>query len=134
MENRCQQEIVELHQFFQDWFTGVLLADDAAFARFSQVLGDTFIIISPDGRALSRNPLLESLRGMHGAHKGQRIWIENVQLRHQADNLALVTYEEWQEVAENKTGRLSTVLFQVKPDTPNGLEWLHVHETWLPAP
>ena len=30
------------------------------------------------------------------------------------------------------TGRVSTAVFRERADTPNGLAWLHVHETWLP--
>jgi hypothetical protein len=28
-------------------------------------------------------------------------------------------------------GRLSTALFRERDDTPNGVEWLHVHEVWI---
>jgi hypothetical protein len=47
-------------------------------------------------------------------------------------DILLVTYEEWQQSGDQTTARLSTALFRDKPDAPNGLEWLHVHETWLP--
>ena len=63
-----------------------------------------------------------------------RIWIEGFQLRLVSGNLALATYEEWQEVEGQVTARLSSALFQRKENTPNGLVWLHVHETRLPKP
>ena len=31
-----------------------------------------------------------------------------------------------------ETARLSTVSFRQQPNCFNGLEWVHVHETWLP--
>ena len=46
---------------------------------------------------------------------------------------AVATYEEWQrnalasEPANN--GRIASVLFA----TSDALQWVHVHETWLPA-
>ena len=46
------------------------------------------------------------------------------------DELALATYEEWQEIDGKINARLSTVLLRAKADAPNGVEWLHVHETW----
>jgi hypothetical protein len=77
--------------------------------------------------------LLAQLRAAHGSRPGWRIWIERPALRFREAGLAAATYEEWQRSADGAvTGRLSTVVFRALPGTPNGLAWLHVHETWLP--
>ena len=52
-------------------------------------------------------------------------------VRSVSDKLALATYVEWQEVEGQTNSRLSTALFRGKVGTPNNVEWLHVHETWL---
>ena len=133
MESRCSREVQELHQFFQDWFTAALPDEDSSFARFSNVVADGFAIITPEGRTLERDLLLTGLRGAHGSWAdGGRIWIENLNVRRTVGDLALVTYEEWQESEGQTRGRLSTALFRESAVTPNGVEWLHVHETWLP--
>lgn len=136
MESRCRLEVEELHQFFQDWFNAASSNEDAVFERFSDVLGERFAIITPDGRKVERGPLLDGLRGAYGRWRsiegGGRIWIENFDLRHVEAETALATYEEWQQEGDGKRGRLSTVLFRRKNGTPNGVEWLHVHEVWLP--
>ena len=137
MEDKCRQEVLDLHQFFEDWFMGRLADDDKSFARFSSVMDDTFRIVSPAGTMTPIPALSKGLRGAHGAwDKGGapvgRIWIENVDVRLLSDTLALVTYEEWQEQAQPAKGRQSTALFEVDVNTPNGVRWLHVHETWLP--
>lgn len=46
-------------------------------------------------------------------------------------DIALVTYEESQSRDGDKRVLFSSALFRDKEGTPNGLEWLHVHETWL---
>ena len=46
-------EIVELHQFFVDWFCGTLPQTEATFHRFSGVMADEMHIISPDGQILA---------------------------------------------------------------------------------
>jgi hypothetical protein len=46
--------------------------------------------------------------------------------------LCLVTYEEWQHLSGTASGRISSAWFRARSDTPHGVEWLHVHETWLP--
>ena len=124
-------EIVELHQFFVDWFTGKLSHSESGFARFAEVIADGFTIISPQGVMTERDSLLKSLYNAYDQQPGIRIWIENVQLRHRDGNILVVTYEEWQAVNDKQTSRLSTVVFREKVDVPNDLEWLHVHETWM---
>jgi hypothetical protein len=136
MEQRCSDEVVQLHQFFQDWFNGVLPPTDEAFDRFSSVMGERFIIISPSGELTEREELLERLRAAHGIWREMsrpgRIWIENLQVRHQVGDQVLVLYEEWQEIEGESRGRLSTALFRRREGTPNAVEWIHVHEVWLP--
>ncbi len=133
MDEQGRKEVEELHQFFQDWSTGHLDASDSSFERFSKVMADGFEIISPGGGRMTRVEILARVREGHGSSKGTsfRIWIQNYRSRPIGNGLLLVTYEEWQDTDGEKRGRISTAVFQPKSDTPNGLEWLHVHETWL---
>ena len=131
-------EISDLHQFFQEWFNGVLPPTAEAFARFRQVMADHFHIIWPDGRALDLPPLSEALFQRHHSHAADqpiRIWIQNTAVRHTTPQTVLATYEEWQQIGNQPSyGRLSTVLFQRQAKAPHGLIWQHVHETWLTPP
>jgi hypothetical protein len=45
--------------------------------------------------------------------------------------MLLATYEEWQVIEGETRGRLSTALFRNREGTPNGIEWVHLHETWM---
>ena len=47
-------------------------------------------------------------------------------------DLHLLRYQEWQERDGRSTGRLSSAVFRDRHDAPNAVEWLHLHETWLP--
>ncbi len=140
METACRQEVLDLHQFFQDWFRGELPQTDEAFDRFSGVMDDSFHIVSPGGRKTAIEPLRAGLRSAFGSWRpasveseGSRIWIENTQFQALNEDLSLVTYEEWQKNEGPAKGRLSTAVFRRDPEAPNGVRWLHVHETWLPA-
>ncbi len=81
---------------------------------------------------LSLAQLATGLRAGHGSNPEFRIAIRNVTVRHVTDDHILATYEEWQRNAlasePPDNGRISTVLF----DRSEPLQWLHVHETWLP--
>lgn len=127
----CVREIMELHDFFQAWFTGSLRNDSEQFRRFADVMDEAFTIIAPDGVLTELSWLTERLQKAYGHYAGIRIWTENHRLLYRYGDLALCTYEEWQETPELTTVRLSSVLFQRDKQTPNGLRWIHVHETWL---
>jgi hypothetical protein len=146
MEQACEAEVRELHEFLVEWMTGVLPRTPEAYERFAKVIADDFVIINPGGALTERTSLIDDLEAAYGVHaeppnpdrgnigepKDFRIWIENCRCRHQEGGLSLVTYEEWQQMSGAVTGRLSTALFRSCGGTPNGVEWLHLHETWLP--
>ncbi len=138
MEEQCRLEVVELHQFFQDWFNAALESSDESFARFADVIDEDFVIISPNGVMTARGPLVDRLRKSYGGSKtgegdtGARIWIENYRLHRVAGDLAVVTYEEWQDLGGEVRGRLSSAVFGRREGTPNGVVWLHLHEVWMP--
>lgn len=136
MANRAEKEVVDLHQFFEDWFNGKLDNNETEFDRFDAVMAADFEIINPAGVSSSRAGIIDRLQGSHGFQSGatepMRIWIENVRSRALSGELHLVTYEEWQETEGVTRGRLSTAIFSNKAGTPNGVQWHHVHETWLP--
>ncbi len=130
----CRTEIEQLHRFFEQWFTGRLPREDAELKRFSAVIADSFEMITPDGAAVSRADLMKRIPEAHGKYADEafRIEIKNVAVRPLADELFLATYEEWQEHKEQRRGRRSSAVFRRKTETPNGVEWLHLHEVWLP--
>ena len=134
MNHPCHNEVADLHRFFEDWFTARIENSQENFARFSGVIADGFEMISPDGRTTDRNSLMSRLRSARGTYRDGsfRIWIENCRTRPLNDNLHLVLYEEWQERDGRSTGRLSSAVFRDRHDAPNAVEWLHLHETWLP--
>lgn len=131
MKEQCRREILDLHQFFEAWFAGRLPETDEAFARATVALGESFVLVSPNGRLTDGHTLMDGLRGEHNGRSQFRIWIEKFQLQQQHGDIAIVTYEEWQEIGTTITSRLSSAVFQQDPTAPNGVKWLHVHETWV---
>lgn len=127
-------EIVDLHAFFEGWLGGALPNSDEVFARLPDTMAEGFALVGPDGRLRERGDVLAWLRPAHGSRPGWRIWIERPQLRLAHGDILCCTYEEHQAGGGHTNARLSTVLFRARPGAPNGLEWLHVHESWLGAP
>ncbi len=100
--------------------------------NFTVKKGECFVIIGPNGELTERESLLHGLRNAYKSRKVVKIWIENFQTYRREGDLIITTYEEWQQGCDDSVNaRISTAIFQEKPDTPNGVMWLHVHETWL---
>lgn len=134
MEDIIISEIQALHQFFQDWFTGSIAETEANFARVTSVLHPHFCLVAPDGQLSDRATVLRWIWKGYGTRPDFQLWAEQTVLRHRTNQLALATYEEWQQTPGSQTVRLSSALFQRRLDAPHGVEWLHVHETWLRPP
>ena len=126
MHERCRTEVAELHRFFERWLSG----ETEDFARCEAALADGFTMIGPDGRLIDRPTLMANLSAAHKARR-VRIEIRNFDGREIGDGLFLATYEEWQSRDSGSRGRKSTALLAEHPAAPNGVSWLHVHETWL---
>lgn len=133
-ENRCHEEVVELHKVIEGWFAGTLPDTDSAFLEFSDAMADDFEIISPTGSRSDRNAIIGSLRTAYGVRESAfSIAIKNIRTRLLIPPLALLTYEEWQFENGHETARLSTVLLREDPGAPRGISWVHLQETWLPG-
>jgi len=131
----AEREVRAFHEFLEDWLTGRLPEDDGD--RADAVIPDDFEILSPTGERRSGSTLRADLRGARGAFADSdpafEIRIGSFRRRDERERTCLVTYEEWQRVDGEWDGRVSSALFRRADDAPNGVEWVHLHETWLPG-
>lgn len=127
----CRREIESLHEFFIDWYTG--MEPESDFDRLTAVLGTDFNMITPDGKRVDREQVLEAIDSRYNQEEPDVIDIEihNVDLIDSTGDQHLVLYEEWQERPEGWNGRVSSVLFREEPTKPNGLEWVFVQDTMI---
>jgi hypothetical protein len=131
MEQDIHNEIIQLHQFFQNWFNGMLPFNKDNFSRLENALEPGFLLINPYGSCLNRDGILDSLRSAYNTEKSIRIWIEKPSVKHSFGNITIATYQEWQKKDQKTTSRFSTVVFRAHQINPNGVRWVHVHETWI---
>ena len=126
-----RREIVELHEFFSDWFNGNTNQDQLK-PRFLSRLHSDFIFIPPEGVVLDADDISNAFAQGYGTNSDFKIQIRDVTIRHEMGNHILVTYTEWQAGAKlsgyENNARFTTVLMEKgKP-----FKWLHLQETWLP--
>jgi len=130
---RWRTEIEELHRFFEAWFRGTLPPEGEALTRLERALDPDLVFISPAGVRHTTEELLAEIGGAHGSRPELEIRIREPELRWTSGGLLAATYEEWQTELGDTTGRTSTVVFRRDDQGPNGLRWVHVHESWLPG-
>ena len=133
LQGRAQLEVIDLHQFFEDWF---LDRENADFSRVERALAADFEMITPAGQIVERAAVLESLKGALGRwnNSPEKIEIRKISPLLLAGGWILVRYEEWHLPSLGEPeGRISTASFRSNSEAPLGLEWVRLHETWLPA-
>jgi hypothetical protein len=127
-------EIVDLHRFFVDWFDAER-ADRADFSRFESVLGEGFRMVAPDGQMLDRDAVVDHVRTNRAiCDDGFSISIEDIRPGWQTEDTIVVLYVEAQRRDGKHSRRQSSAVFTTGSSAPNGVEWRHLHETWLQAP
>lgn len=120
-----ESEVRELHSFFERWFDGT--AEPSEVDRLD-VLDGSFHMVGPDGHVHNVDQVRSAIEDGYG-RRTMQIEIRNVRVHPSAPT---GTYEEWQTIDGEITGRISSAVMSGDPSTPNGLRWMHLHETWLP--
>ena len=82
MEKLCEKEVIDLHQFFAQWFRAEIENSDEEFSRLEKALDSKFILIVPTGEVQSREKLLKQLRAGYASRKNDekdyRLWVKNI--------------------------------------------------------
>jgi hypothetical protein len=128
MIDHCFDEIESLHAWFGAWFRGEI--EDNTFRRFTDSLAPSFVMFDPSGTVREREEVVATILGLRGARTVD-IWVTDLHAVWAEKDLALVRYLEHQRSATGETVRRSTASFRRMDEAASGVQWLHVHETWL---
>ncbi|KQV83834.1 DUF4440 domain-containing protein [Rhizobium sp. Root1220] len=131
---RASAEIVDLHRFFVDWYD-MKSAAIADFGRFERVMGDGFHMVPPSGLVLDRDAVVSYVKANRATHQGDfAIDISDIRPGWQSADAIIVCYIETQRRGGKESRRQASALFTTSSSTPHGVEWRHLHETWLQVP
>ena len=125
------REAIDLHAVFEAW----LSSGEAAFARIEAAFDPGFRMVTPEGRLVTRDEVLDRLAGAAGARgAGFRIAVEDALPLAAPPGHVLLHYLERQWTGGTETLRRASALFRADPTGPNGVSWLFVQETWITPP
>ena len=126
------REVVDLHAFFEAWLGGTAPNTDAEFPRLDAVLAESFTMVSPDGRRLSRADVTGSLRKAHGAGEGRGpSGSSSSNPRSCMCRPPLIAVRYVEETAPDTITRRSLPLSSRLCRTTERVRWLALHETWI---
>jgi hypothetical protein len=131
---RASAEIIAFHRFFVAWYDSST-AGAADFGRCEQVFGEGFRMIPPTGSIFDRETTIGLIRSNRATCHGDfSIEIEDIRPGWEVADMIVVTYVEAQVRAGRASRRQASALFTSSSSAPNGVEWRHLHETWLQMP
>jgi len=120
------REVRALHETFIELFT----ARSKDYGRCAAALAPDFWMITPDGRRLGRDRVLEGIAAA-SAPPDFHISIHGIQVIAEFPDSVLLHYIEEQYRNSRTTRRLSTALFTADSGEPQGVVWRYLHETWM---
>ena len=134
-EAQCQKEIERLHSFFVEWFLGAVPKARREFAqRAAGKFSLGFHVISPAGGLMAYDDLCSGLYDAWGSRRncgGFDIKTQNCVALWVKGRACLMRYEEWQHNGDEETLRVCTALFRMHSSRHAGVEWVHLHETFV---
>lgn len=129
LSERAMREVVDRHVFFADWLTGRL--PETTLGGATRPFADGFRRIAPDGREMDRAALAAWLKANRGAMPDTfTIAIDGIRTIAEMPDCVALCYRETQ-AGQTPPVRIATALFVADDGAPNGVAWMHVHETWI---
>ncbi|BBN20033.1 sucrose-6-phosphatase [Marchantia polymorpha subsp. ruderalis] len=127
------REIVDVNTALVMWVNGDIPNTDAAHNRILGVMAEDGTMVYPWGEERLLRKSVVSYKSKHGLKKDSKVqvWMDCIKEQKLADNIILVSWQSWQQSTsgENRKGNFATAILRTKMGTPNGLEWVRVHET-----
>ncbi|TXI00954.1 MAG: hypothetical protein E6Q76_17740 [Rhizobium sp.] len=131
---KASAEVVDFHRFFEGWYDAAT-ADGIDFGRCERTFGQAFHMIPPTGCIFDRNETVELIRANRASFRGDfTIEISDIRASFETKDTIVLTYVEAQMRAGKYSRRQASALFTASSSAPNGVEWQHLHETWLQMP
>lgn len=129
MSDRYEREFVELYTFFRTWFRGEVEKSEAAISRLADVCAQAFTLVTDTGDVLSRDEVLKWFFDRHGSAPAYDFRVEEAAVRQQHGDVTICTFTL--RVGREGPGDpvLQTAVFREEPSAPNGVVFLHAHNT-----
>ena len=126
MTMEIEKEIRELLSFLASYHNASI-PDDVN--RLETCFSDNMYLISVSGRKIAKHELIKGIKLSYGSTKEASYWAENTTIEELGEGYYLAIFTEHRKTKGTTNSRISTSIFVPNQNAPNGVQWLHIHDT-----
>eukprot|EP00897_Mesotaenium_endlicherianum_P010789 jgi/Mesen1/9739/ME000695S09049 len=129
-----QREVVRVFLGIEKWLLGdVENSDETLALLFENVFADDIALVKASGVQQSKAVAGPHFRAQHGKARGSnlRVWVDRLRVRQLAADAWLASFFATFAFPDRREVVIFSAVLQKKAGNPSGLEWVHLHESYL---
>ncbi|KAJ4720516.1 Sucrose-phosphatase [Melia azedarach] len=126
-------QVVKFYLFYERWRRAEVEMSEHHIESLRLLFYALGITVHPSGIERSMRQCIDLIEKMYGDKQGKKyqVWVDRVSSAQIGSDAWLVKFDKWESSGDEWQCCLTTVLMSSQATAPDGLKWMHMHQTWL---